>query len=99
MTCEHLIKLEKAITTAGFQEIFRGAAWSDNCREWVYFDCVLATDAIRSALGFAECVKDHVPRGTHDGQEAGFVCEIHKDGVMGHHPDAHPDAKLFIPSR
>lgn len=97
MTCEHLIELEKAIAAAGFRETFRGAAWSGNCREWVYFDCVLPTDAIRSAFDFADCVKDHVHRGTHDGQEAGFVCEIHKDGVMGLHPDAQPDAQRFIP--
>lgn len=83
MTCEHLIELEKAIAAAGFRETFRGAAWSDNCREWVYFDCVLPVDLIRSAFALAECVTDHSHLGTHDGREAGFVCEIHEDGVMG----------------
>jgi len=97
MTCEHLIELEKAIIAAGFQETFRGAAWSTNCREWVYFDCVLATDLIQQASGFAHCVKIHSHRGTHDGQEAGFVCDIHHDGIMGHHPDARPDAKTYRP--
>jgi hypothetical protein len=97
MTCEHLIQLEEAIAAAGFEETFRGAAWSKNCREWVYFDCVLPTDEIRKAFGFAECVVDHSHRGTHDGQESGLVCEVHKDGVMGHHPDACPDAKRFVP--
>jgi hypothetical protein len=97
MTREHLKPLEQAIATAGFEETFRGASWSKNCREWVYFDCVLPGDIIRKAFGFADCVKDHVHRGTQDGQESGFVCEIHNDGIMGHHPGARPDAKRFIP--
>lgn len=97
MICEHLLPLEKAIAAAGHKETFRGAAWSRNCREWVYFDCILPADLIRKAFSFAECVKDHAHRGTHDGQESGFVCEIHNDGIMGHHPDARPDAKSFIP--
>ena len=97
MTCEHLNRLEQAIAAAGFEETFRGAAWSKNCREWVYFDCVLPSDAVRIAFGRAECVRDHAHRGTHDGQESGFVCEVHKDGIMGHHPGVRPDAKRFIP--
>ena len=97
MICEHLIDLEKAVAEAGFQETFRGAAWSQNCREWVYFDCVLPLEQIRKRFRFADCVKDHTHRGTHDGQESGFFCEIHKDGVMGHHPDVAPNAKRFIP--
>jgi len=97
MTCEHLIDLENAIASAGFEETFRGAAWSNNCREWVYFDCVLPSDLVRTAFAFEECVKVYAHRGTHDGQESGFVCEIHKDGIMGHHPDVRRDGKRFIP--
>ncbi|HTE40985.1 MAG TPA: hypothetical protein VK629_09145 [Steroidobacteraceae bacterium] len=97
MTCEHLIELENAISAAGFEETFRGAPWSQNWYEWVYFDCVLPIDAVRKAFPFAECVGDHAHRGTHDGQESGFVCEVHKDGIMGHHPSARPEAKTFQP--
>lgn len=97
MVCEHLIALERAIASAGFKETYRGAVWSDNCREWVYFDCELPAVAIRQAFALADCVKDHVHRGTHDGQEAGFVCQIHKDGVMGHYPGALASAPRFLP--
>jgi hypothetical protein len=97
MTCEHLNQLDQAIAAAGFKETFRGAAWSDNCREWAYFDCILPNDAIRKAFNLADCVKDYAHRGTHSGQESGFVCEIHNDGVMGCHPDTRPDAPKFIP--
>jgi len=99
MTCEHLIELECAIQAAGIEETFRGAAWSQNCREWVYFNCVLPTTAIRDAFRLAACVKDHAHFGTHDGQEAGFVCEVHQDAVMGHHPGARSDASTFRPDQ
>ena len=95
MTCEHLIALDRALADAGFKETFRGAAWSANCREWVYYDCVLERDALRRRFDLPACVQDHVHRGTHDGQEAGFVCTMDHDGVMGLHPDVAKDAKLF----
>jgi len=97
MTCEHLIALERAIANAGFNERFRGTAWSQNCGEWVYFDCVLPAAAVRRAFNLAGCVRDHSFLGTHDGQESGFVCEIHKDAVMGYHQAARPEARRFIP--
>jgi len=97
MTCEHLIELENVIKAAGFTETFRGAAWSQNCREWVYFNCVLDVEAIRKTYHFAECVTDHAHLGAHDGQEAGLVCEVHKDAVMGHHPSTGSDTKRFRP--
>lgn len=86
MLCEHLRPLEKEIIARNVAETFRGQAWSDNCREWVYFDCVLDLAALRARFSFAACVVDHEHRGTHDGQESGFVCEQCKDAVMGRHP-------------
>jgi len=97
MTCEHLIELETAIKAAGFEETYRGAAWSENCREWVYFDCILELDAIRRKFELAVCVHDHAHRGTHDGSEAGLVCDVHKDALMGHHPEASAGEKRFSP--
>ena len=75
--------MEHAIIARGFRETFRGQAWSNNCREWVYFDCFIDTDAVRDDFVFADCVKEHVHRGAHDGQERGFVCERCLDGIMG----------------
>jgi len=86
MVCEHLRPLEKALTEAGIEETFRGPAWSKNCREWVYFRCVLNRASLRERLGLPPCVVDHEHLGTHDGQEAGFICELCHDGIMGTHP-------------
>jgi hypothetical protein len=83
MTCEHLRALEQAIIGSGIRETFRGPAWSNNCREWVYFDCFLDIKAVRSRFRFADCVKDHLHRGTHDGQERGLVCDLCHDAIMG----------------
>ena len=83
MTCEHLRALEQALIDRGIKETYRGQAWSNNCREWVYFDCTIDTQAVMKEFALAECVKVHVHRGTHDGSERGFYCEQCRDGVMG----------------
>lgn len=67
------------------QETFRGQAWSRNCREWVYYDCYFDRDSIKKRLSFSKYVSEHQHRGTHDGQESGFVCNKCKDGIMGHY--------------
>jgi hypothetical protein len=86
MTCEHLIELEQALIAGGFKETFRGKAWSENVREWVYFEVCFDMAAVREQLRLETCVVEHEHLGTHDGQEAGFVCTIHQDGIMGRHP-------------
>ena len=60
MLCEHLRELETAISSIGIVESYRGQPWSKNCREWVYFDCVLDAPRIVEAFGFASCVRQHV---------------------------------------
>lgn len=82
MTCEHLSKLEQELIAQGFRETFRGKAWSDNVREWVYFEVCLDMPAVQQRFSFDPCVVEHQHLGTHDGQEAGFVCTLHDDGVM-----------------
>lgn len=86
MVCEHLAPVEAELRARGVRGTFRGQAWSENCREWVYFDCVLDRAGLRRRFALAPCVVDHEHRGTHDGQEAGFVCTQHHDGIMGRLP-------------
>lgn len=95
MVCEHLAELERELISAKTPVTFRGQAWSRNCREWVYFDCVLDRAALRARLSFPACVEDHEHLGTHDGQEAGFVCTACYDGVMGRHPKGAAGARRF----
>jgi hypothetical protein len=85
MTCEHLRPLEEAIIARGIRETCRGKAWSQNCREWVYFDCIIDTAAVRRSFALPSCVSEHMHRGTHDGQERGFVCTACNDGIMGNY--------------
>lgn len=68
---------------AGIKATFRGQAWSKNCREWVYFECYIDAAGVRQNFVLADCVKEHSHRGTHDGQESGFVCRQCWDGIMG----------------
>ncbi len=85
MVCEHLIKLEQELIERGIAVISRGQAWTDNCREWVYFDCYLNIPVIRKKIIFDSCVMDHEHLGSHDGSEAGLVCSVHHDAIMGVH--------------
>jgi hypothetical protein len=88
MSCEHLIAVEQGILAQGIRETFRGAAWSHDCREWVYFDCFIDIAAVRSRHELAPCVHDHAHRGTHDGQERGLVCAKCHDAIMGSYDPA-----------
>jgi hypothetical protein len=93
MVCEHLIELENELLSSEVKEMFRGQAWSDNCREWVYFDCYLNRESLRQRILFDPCVLDHDHLGTHDGHESGFVCSIHKDAIMGVHETHREDRR------
>jgi hypothetical protein len=83
MICQHLQPLEEAIRAHGIAVTYRGKPWTENCREWVYFDCYIDTQAVRHSFQLPDCVQDHAHRGTHDGQERGFECSLCHDGVMG----------------
>ena len=95
MVCEHLRPLEEVLLQAGIEETFRGKAWSENSREWVYFNCVLPLEDLQQHLSFPDCVQVHSHNGTHSGSESGFVCSIHDDGIMGIHPSAMKGAPVF----
>lgn len=86
MLCEHLHPLEKEILGAGFEEKARGQLWSDNCREWVYFDVFLDLDALRRRFRLSPIVEDHTNDDPRSGLEHGFTCTLCKDGIMGLHP-------------
>ena len=84
--CEHLIDLDSYLKAKGIKETFRGQAWTDNCREWVYYDCLLDRESLRKRFDLPAFVIDHTNDDNKSGMEAGFVCELCKDGVMGAHP-------------
>jgi hypothetical protein len=83
MLCEHLRALELALLDSGARESFRGQAWSENCREWVYFDVRLDLPALRRRFALPACVQAHENDDPRSGLERGFVCQQCHDGVMG----------------
>ena len=86
--CPHLAPLEKELIQSKVKELFRGKAWSDNCREWVYFDCIFSLDEVSSRFHFDEdIIKRHIHQARHEGSEAGFYCTLCQDAIMGYHPD------------
>lgn len=83
MVCEHLSALEQALIDRGFKETSRGQAWTRNCREWVYFDCVLDIDAVQGTFALPDCVRMHENLDCKSGTERGLECTICHDAVMG----------------
>ena len=84
MTCRHLYPLEKELLDNNVKETFRGQAWTDNTREWVYFDCYLDIDEINKRLEFPDFVVVHENSDPKSGTERGFYCKKCHDGIMGH---------------
>lgn len=96
MVCEHLTEVERELLAAGARVNSRGQAWSQNCREWVYFDCYIDTERTRVQFTLAPVVQDHTHRGTHDGSEHGLVCSVCHDALMGH-VEPHAGGLVFPP--
>lgn len=94
--CEHLSALERELKQKGIKETFRGQAWSDNCREWVYHDCQLDLANVRSRYHFPSFVVDHINDDNKSGLEMGFFCEECKNAVIGLHPDQTSNKQLII---
>lgn len=88
MVCTHLEAIERAILARGIRETFRGAPWSENCREWVYFDCYIDLEALQRNFRWFNCLTTHEHRGTHDGSERGVTCVACKDAIMGRYEPA-----------
>lgn len=86
--CVHLEPVETYIKSNGFAEYWRGQPWTQNCREWVYFDCILDTSSISAKLNLHSCVTVHDYNDVKAGSERGFICSICKDGIMGRYPDS-----------
>lgn len=93
--CEHLIALDKELQRHGFKETYRGQAWSNNCREWVYFDVVFDMKSIRNRLSLPDFVIEHSNDDPRSGLEAGLVCEQCHDAVIGAHSSLAQGKKIF----
>jgi len=81
--CEHLRAVEAAVLATGAHETYRGQAWTQNCREFVYFDTHLDLTELRRTIELDPCVVDHENTDTKSGTERGLVCMTHYDGVIG----------------
>lgn len=84
--CEHLEELDKALKEKQIKETFRGQPWSNNCREWVYYDCFLDVERLRERFALPAFVVAYSNDDPRSGLEAGLVCDLCKDAVVGAHP-------------
>lgn len=83
MLCEHLCDIENELLKEGYKETFRGQAWTQNCREWVYFDVVLDVEELRDRYNLCSYIQLHENLDPKSGAERGIVCSSCHDGIMG----------------
>lgn len=83
MVCAHLAELESALQASGARETYRGQAWSENCREWVYFDVVLDVAALQQRFHLDTPVRLHDNLDPKSGLERGFECTECQDAILG----------------
>jgi hypothetical protein len=93
--CEHLLPLENELKSLGIRETYRGQPWSDNCREWVYFDCVLDVDSLRARFQLPAFVEAYQNDDERSGLEAGLVCAQCHDAIVGVHPRIGASKQVF----
>ena len=84
MICEHLRELEAAVKASGAVETYRGQVWTDNFREWVYFDVVIDVEAVKKRFKLAPSVKVAENLDPKSGTERGLECDVCHDAVMGY---------------
>ena len=83
MICRHLRTLEAELVDRGIPETFRGQAWTENCREWVYYNCYLDTQKLLQRLPLSSCVIECVNDDVRSGTERGLYCTEHHDAIVG----------------
>ena len=83
MLCEHLRDIEKELIFAGYKETFRGKPWTNNCREWVYFEVELDIEKLKERFELSSHVDIHENPDPKSGSERGIVCKLCHDAIMG----------------
>ena len=96
--CEHLQPITNFLKDEGVPITYRGQPWTKNCREWVYYDCVLKVDELKAEFGLDSCVVVHDYNDVKVGAELGLFCEECKDAVVGIYPTSDAaKGKIRIP--
>ena len=85
--CKHLIEIDNYIRNMGIEELFRGKAWSENCNEWVYYNCIIDIKKLKEKFILNNCVTIHEYNDSKVANELGFICNNCKDGIMGFSPN------------
>lgn len=86
--CPHLQPLEAYLKEIGIPETLRGQPWTDNCREWVYFDCILQAAQLKKRFHLGDTVTVWDYEDIKVGSELGLICNECNDAIMGPHPNS-----------
>ena len=87
MECPHLKILKDKLDALEIPITYSGQPWGSNCREWIYYDCILNPNQVMTSLNLDDCIKIHINNDERSGLEQGLKCSICHDAIIGIHPD------------
>jgi hypothetical protein len=94
--CEHLHSAEQYLRASGAVEVWRGKPWQNNCREWIYFNCLFDPVALKQTLQLDSFIGMHDYFDIKGGAERGLFCTVCRDGLMGIHPESHQASTVLV---
>lgn len=80
---KELRKLAKQLKKEKCAITFFGKAWSKQTVNWIYFDTVLAIDALKETFNFGDHIQVHKNEDPRSGKELGFIDTNTGEGLMG----------------
>lgn len=86
--CIHLKPVEDYLLSKGYHEVYRGQVWSNNCREWIYFNTILQPQELIIQFRLDSTIIIHDYQDIKVGSELGLECTICHDAIMGYHPNS-----------
>jgi len=86
--CIHLKPVEDYLLSKGYNEVYRGQVWSNNCREWIYFNTILQPQELIIQFRLDSTIIIHDYQDIKVGSELGLECTICHDAIMGYHPNS-----------
>ncbi|QQR99025.1 MAG: hypothetical protein IPK18_05815 [Sphingobacteriales bacterium] len=86
--CTHLKPIEDFLKSKGYVETYRGQVWSNNCREWIYFNTILQPKELITQFKLGSFITIHDYEDIKVGSELGLECTLCKDAIMGYHPSS-----------
>ena len=88
LQCTHLQPVQQYLSSLHIKITYRGQPWGNNCRDWIYYDCIVSAKRLIERLKLDTCVEVHDYQDIKVGSEMGLYCRQCQDAILGPHPNS-----------